>query len=370
MKLTCSIRDMLAACQLVAPAVSARTTKPVLENLKAEATDSSLTLTAYDMEVGIRYTVPGVTVTALGACILPLAELVQILRRADGGDVTLDVSDQHITVRVPGARYNLPVTPVAEFPDLPAFDADAPAHTVTANALRELIRRTAFAANKKDTTARFSLAAVLWHVEAGAVELVGTDTKRLSVARASAALTGEPPTGTHLVPLKAVGLLSSCLDVADGSVSVTLRPNDALFRVGPALIYTALVQGKFPPYRDIFAKAAGAANVGVAVPTATFLTRVRQAEVTTDNEAMRVDLTFGSGAVVLRANGPNTGASEVTLALPGYSGPKTEIAFDPVYLTEFLRAADGAPEVGLKLAGGEKPAVFTCGEEWKYLVMP
>ena len=47
-----------------------------------------------------------------------------------------------------------------------------------------------------------------------------------------------------------------------------------------------------------------------------------------------------------------------------------EIAFDPEYLVEFLRALEGEPTVTLEMSGGDKPALFKCGDNYPYLVMP
>ena len=58
------------------------------------------------------------------------------------------------------------------------------------------------------------------------------------------------------------------------------------------------------------------------------------------------------------------------MELPDYDGETTEIAFDPQYLIEFLRAMDGEPTVTLEMSTGTRAALFTCGEQYSYLVMP
>ena len=60
----------------------------------------------------------------------------------------------------------------------------------------------------------------------------------------------------------------------------------------------------------------------------------------------------------MQARGAETGSSEVELALPEYDGPEVEIAFDPQYLVEFLRALEGEPTVTLEMSDGDKPALF------------
>lgn len=353
-------------------AVAARTTKPALMNVKAVAQDDSLTLAAYDTEVGIRYALPGVTVPVSGSCILPLVELVKILRESDGPDVTLSADGDAIVARTGGDRYEMPSLDVNEFPDVPSFDDAAPYHEVAAGALRVLIGRTLFAADKKDTTAKFALRAVLWEADADGVRLVATDTKRLAVSNAPATLSGDPDDKPHLVPLKAVALLEKNLPDDDAApVRVVLRTNDAMFRTDRAEIYTSLVQGKFPPYATILKVAhKGKEPHCISLPAAAFASCVRRAAIMTDAESQRIDMTFAPGSVKLAARGANTGASDVTMLLPEYTGPRLEVAFDPVYVGDFLRALDDGAVALLEIADGTLPAVFTCGDDYRYLVMP
>jgi len=90
----------------------------------------------------------------------------------------------------------------------------------------------------------------------------------------------------------------------------------------------------------------------------------------TDEESKRVDMTFAAGKATLQARGAQTGSSEVELALPDYDGPEVSIAFDPEYLVEFLRSLEGEPTITLEMSGPDKPALFKCGENYLYLVMP
>lgn len=372
MKVTCQRDSLLTACQLVSAAVAQRTTKPVLSNIKAVAQDDAITLVAYDMEVGIRYELRGITVVRAGSCILPITELVKILRESSDPDISLDAGKEAVVAKTSGGRFEMPSLDVNEFPDIPAFDDGGRFHEITAGTLRTMIRRTAFSADKKDTTAKFSLTGVLWEAEGKDARLIATDTKRLAVCSGPANIYGvaDNVKAVHLVPLKAVTLLEKNLTDDAEVVRVGLRANDALFQTERATIYTSLVQGKFPPYKDIIAKTAKEATQKVPLPVQSFLSRVRQAAIMTDDESMRVDMTFDAGTVTMKARGAKTGASEVTLELPDYSGPHTEIAFDPQYLVEFLRAIENEPTVTLEMSTGLRAALFTCGEGYSYLVMP
>ncbi len=374
MKITCLRESLQMACQLVSVAVPAATTIPALKNLKATAQDDALFLVAYDptQGIGIRYELRGVSVARAGSCILPKDQFIDILRESSESEISIDAGKDAVVAKAGGGRFEMLKLDVEEFPDIPAFDAGGHYHEVSAGSLRTLIKRTAFAADKKDTTAKFALSGVLWETDANKVRLVATDTKRLAIGEGPATIAGTPDDvkAVHLIPLKTIHLLERSLTDDNELVRVALRTNDALFQTERAMIYTSLVQGKFPPYRDIVSKTRKDATQTIPLPVAAFLSRVRQAAIMTDEESKRVDLTFAPGQLTLEARGANTGSSRVALELPEYSGPEWKIAFDPQFLIEFLRALDSEPTAILEASSGNRAALFRCGEDYLYLVMP
>src|SRR5688500_6869947 len=142
MKITCARESLLTACQQVSAAVEARTTKPILSNVKATAADDSLTLIAQDMEVSIRNELSGIQVSKAGDAILAVSQLNSILRESQDADVSIEANDDGAKVRIGTSKFDMPGYPVNEFPDLPAFDDGGRYHEVTAGDLRKMIRRT------------------------------------------------------------------------------------------------------------------------------------------------------------------------------------------------------------------------------------
>jgi len=341
---------------------------PILNNVKAIAQDDALIIMATDLEVGIRYELRGVKVSRAGTVVLPVTRLISVLRETHEDEVLLDASAEIITVRTLAGRFELPAGNPDEFPDIPTFDTTGRYHEIRAATLRTLLRRTAFAADKKDNP-RFNVNGVLWEAEGNIARLVATDTKRLALAEGPAEVHGEddPKPISHLIPLKTVTLLERNLTDDGEIVRVNLKPTAAFFQTERALIHSALSSGKFPPYRDIIPKKSA---VRFALPAAEFLARVRQAAIMSDDEAKRVDFRFEPGKLTLFARGQETGYSEVSMPLPEYQDKEINIAFDPSYIVDLFRAIDGEPTVSLEMTDGMKPAVFRIGDGYLYLVMP
>jgi DNA polymerase-3 subunit beta len=139
MKIECQRDSLLAACQIVQGAVAARTTKPILANIKAVAHDDALTLMATDLDVGVRYELRGIKVSRAGAAILPVAKLVNILRESTDAEVKIDAGKDTTHLTIGRSKYDLPGGDPEEFPEFPAFEDKGEYHEITAGVLRTMI---------------------------------------------------------------------------------------------------------------------------------------------------------------------------------------------------------------------------------------
>jgi DNA polymerase III subunit beta len=365
MKLYCEREALLGDCQLASAAATTRDIKPILRNLKAIADGDKCVLMATDLELGIRLQVRSPQVQEPGEAILPANKLTSILRESTDDYLTIEADGQKCVVTGAHNEFEMPGEDPAEFPDIPVF-SEKKHHELTAGTLRTMIRRTVFAAAREST--RYAMTGVVWELEGSQCRLVATDSKRLALTTGPAKEVGGHDTkgGSHIVPTKAMALLERNLHDDDEIVRVSLRPNEVLFQTEKATIYSRLVEGRFPPYKEILPKKANA-RINLKVPE--FLTAVRQAAIMTDEESKRVNFHFASGKLTLAAQGAASGRSKVEMDLE-YDGTPIDIAFDPQYLVEMLKVLEADAALSLDLIDGSKPALFKSGAEYQYLVMP
>jgi DNA polymerase-3 subunit beta len=363
-KATCHREGLLSACQLAVVAVATRDLKPILKNLKAIAETDRCILMATDLELGIRIEVRSVHVEEAGEAILPAAKLIAILRESTDEDLTVEADAKACFLRGQATEFEMPSENPADFPDLPSFAEDKH-HQLDASLLREMIRRTVFATAKENP--RYAMTGVLWELEEKQCRLVATDGRRLAIASAAVSLGGADTKGqTHIVPTKAMQLLERILQDGAESVKVCLRPNDVLFRTERATLYSRLVEGRFPNYREVLPKKP---QVKVPLVVGPFYTAVRQVAIMVDEESKRIICNFGGGKLTLRAEGASTGRSRVEIPLD-YDGKAIKIAFDPQFLADMLRVLEPDAELMLELVDSGSPALFRCGNDYAYVVMP
>jgi DNA polymerase-3 subunit beta len=349
---------------MVGGVVPARSPKPILQNVKLVADpESGSILMATDLEVGIRYRVLGVAVDQAGSVILPTMRMGSILRTSQDEELAVEAEEEHLIVRGLHSEWKLPNESPELFPEVPDFGATT-YHTIAAADLRRLIRRTMFATDVEST--RYALGGVLVELTPESIAMVGTDGRRL--ARMMAPAEGDAsPVGQPVVPVKALKLIERNLDDTESSVKLAIQAGVAiLVQTDRAVIYSRLVEGRFPRYQDVFPS-----NVDVKIPleAGPLLTAVEQASIVTSEESRGVDFTFSAGMLKLASQAADVGSSHVELPID-YNGKSVEITFDPRYLMDALKTLDPEARLTAELIDHKNAAVFKTDDRYTYVVMP
>jgi DNA polymerase-3 subunit beta len=379
MKATYKRDGLLAAVQIANAAIASRDVKPILRNIKVIAEKDKSTLLATDLELGIRLEVRGVRVEEPGEAMLPAATTLDILRESKDDELVFEADADECLITGQFNRFKVPSQDPRDFPDVPGFTSDK-YHEVLAGTLHTMIRRTVFAAAVEGV--RYAMNGLLWEIEEHQLRLVATDGRRLAVTEGPAtAHGGHTSKGqADVVPTKAMGLLERNLHDADEPVLVRFRPeragpqaagqgpeeNAVLFKAGPAVIYSRLVEGRYPPYREVFPKKAAVKIPLVAGP---FLVAVRQSEIMTSDESRRVRFSFSKSKLTLEAEAAEVGRANVELAVE-HDGKPVAINFDPRFLIDMLKVLEPDASLTLELVDGNAPALFRAGDNYQYVVMP
>jgi DNA polymerase-3 subunit beta len=294
-----------------------------------------------------------------------MARLTSILRESTDQELHLEADANSCLIRGQHSEFELPSEDPAQYPDVPAFTGDD-YHQIQGGVLREMVARTIFAAAQEN--ARYALTGLLWELTAEKIKLVATDGRRLAVTEGVGIMHGQHGTEgqTPVVPTKAMSLLERNLSDPEEQVFVTIRANEVLFKTDRAMVYGRLVEGRYPPYRDVFPKKT---NVKLRLPVGPFLAAVRQAAILTDEESRGVDFSFAKGKLTLKARVADKGRAKVELPVD-FEGKGVDITFDPRFIIDMLRVLDADAELNLELVDANSAALFKAGPDYSYIVMP
>lgn len=366
MKIICDREPFLAAYQTAASVAPTRSPKPILQNVKLEATEQGAVLTATDLEVGIRVEATGVQIEQPGSVVLPVAQVNSILRESSDDQLTIELADTSIKIHGQNSRFKLPSNPPEEFPAVARFEEEK-YHEVPAKLFKEMIRRTLFATDVEST--RYALGGVLLEMDEKSIIAVGTDGRRLAKMEGPALSVNGHESGesSTIVPTKSMQLIDRALNDDDTEISIAARGNDILVRSPRVTVFSRLVEGRFPKWRDVLPQRTGAEQVSLTVGP--MFSALRQASIVTSQESRGIEFTFSEGNLNLAGTTADVGESEVELPI-AYSGPEIKLSLDSRFVSEFLRVLDPDRTITVEIENSDSAALFTTDDGYGYVVMP
>ncbi len=366
MKITCERDKILSAFQIAATVAPSRSPKPILQNVKLIVSESEAIFMATDMELGIRILVPGIQAESPGTAMLPVARFGSILRESNDAQLHVEADSQGTTVRGDRSEFKLPSENPDEFPEVAAFGEDK-YHQLPARLLRELIRRTLFATDTESS--RYALGGVLLEFESDKVISVGTDGRRLAKMEGPAESVGGHSSGESMtiVPTHSMQLIERALTEADAEIQVAARSNDVLIKTPNVTIYSRLVEGRFPKWREVLPKRTGAVQIELTVGP--LYSALRQAAIVASEESRGIDFTFGDGSLVLSGATAEVGQSRVEFPIP-YDGASITMTMDHRYVADFLKVLDPETTFTCEIENCDSAALFTTTDGYGYVVMP
>jgi DNA polymerase-3 subunit beta len=366
MKVTCDREKLLAAFQTAATVAPSRSPKTILQNVKLEVGEQGAILMATDLEIGIRSSVEGIEIETPGQAVLPVSRFGPILRESTDAKLRLESDAQGTTVHGERSEFKLPGINPDEFPNVDEF-AEEKYVQMPAALFRILIDRTIFATDTESS--RYALGGVLLEMDGKTIIAVGTDGRRLAKMEGPAKAVGgfEPGESMTIVPTRAMQLIDRALADVEGDVCLAPRANDILVKLPHATIFSRLVEGRFPKWREVFPRRQESVKIELSVGP--LHAAVRQAAIVASEESRGIDFTFANGTLLMVGQTAEVGHSRIEMPIP-YDGDPIDITLDHRFLGEFLRVLDAEKTFTLDVKNAEEAALCTTDDGYGYVVMP
>ena len=149
MNIICDKTLLSAAIDGVSKAVTLRSTIPVLEGILLKAEGFQLTLTGYDLEMGIVTTIDA-NVKEPGEVVLNAKLLSSMVSRMPSGQINIQSAENGKTTIQSGvAQFEIQSMNPTDFPELPNTGAEETLNIKT-GVLRDMIERTLYAVSQDE----------------------------------------------------------------------------------------------------------------------------------------------------------------------------------------------------------------------------
>ena len=340
--------------------VAGKGSLPILQNVMIEAAGNSIKLTTTDLDISIKSEVE-CDVVSEGATTLPVKLLFTSMTKAAEGEIEIDVdSQERASIKAGSARFKLQGMPSGEFPQLPE-EGDAYAYIVPQATIREMLRKTSYAASQDDT--RRMLKGVLMSFKDEKLTMVATDGRRLAMVENEI----EFPKAAEkdiVLPSKAVSELQRSLS-GEGNATIMVKKSQICFNLENVLIYSKLMDDTYPNYRQVIPQKC---EHHIAVDRQLLLDALDRASVMTMDESHSTKLIFEENTLTVTSAASEIGEAKDEVPIK-YAGEKIETMFNPTYVMDPLKAIDD-DEITIDINDGHTPAVIRCSIPFLYVLMP
>ncbi len=246
MKFTCQKTDLYEVLPNVAKATSTKTPMEALAAVRLSAAGQELELTGYDLELGIRTSLPA-AVEEEGVLLADSRLFCELVRRMPDGILQIS-SDEHLKITIVGGgtECQLAGLPADDYPELPSIEQQQGA-VIPQNLLKNMINQTIYAVSLDETKPIFT--GELIEMEKDALNLVALDNYRMAIRT-------EPLPGQEamkfVVPAKALNEIKNLLEEDEKNefpCKIRLDQHHAIFEIHRYLVYTRLLAGEFINYK-------------------------------------------------------------------------------------------------------------------------
>ena len=362
MNIVCDKTLLSAAIDGVSKAVTMRSAIPVLEGILLKAEGFQLTLTGYDLEMGIVTTIEA-NVKEPGEIVLNAKLLSSMISRMPAGQISILSADNgKTTIKSGVAEFEIQSMAATDFPDLPNTGAEETL-TIPTGVLRDMIDRTLYAVSQDEKKPAHT--GELFEIEPDKLTIVALDGYRLAIVE-------RPVTAVKdiriIVPSKTMTEVAHLLPNDDEEpVHICANRRYVVFMAAGYTIMSRLIEGEFLNYHNVIP---AGSRTRVTLDTKEFIETIERASlIITERLKNPLRITFTEGKVVVRCQ---TNLGRVVDEFNAQcEGDKVEIGFNNRYLLDALRNAR-TEQVRMEISGPLSPVKVlpVDGNDFLYLVLP
>ena len=344
--------------------VEKRQTLPILSNILFEVDESSLKLTATDLESEISTTSTVSNYKSGGKTTAPARKLSDLCRlMPDLAEIHFFLDGDNLKIETESGKYNLSTLPSEDFPVFEIEDTQSQINISSQN-LKNLITKTSFAMGNQDW--RHYLNGLYMMIDDKVITTVATDAHRLAMATSSLNEASSEST-SGIVPRKSINEIGKLVGDESENVVIQLGQTSIAANVSGTTFVSKLIEGKFPDYEQVIPSGESSLLV---VDRKNFSESLSRVSVLSSEKYKGVRIITKKDSLNISANNPEKEQGEENLSCE-YQGEEIDIAFNVNYLQEILSTID-SETIEINFFGSEKSCLITDpnSENLKYVVMP
>jgi DNA polymerase-3 subunit beta len=324
-------RDLLySALQQTEAVVQKRSSVAILSNILCVAKPGELCLSATDLDVGIKVSLP-IDLQDEGKVTVSAKHFLDIVKELPSKPIQFTKKDNHWIELVCGrSKFNLVSTAPDEYPEMPAFE-EKKYIDARVDSLKEMIDKTGLAVSTDST--RVVLNGVFFEpLENSIIRMTATDGNRLSYVDNEVFKEAIELKRGIIIPRKGLSELRRVLDQASSSIGFSFDRGYLYCKLAQTYLFIRLIEGEYPNYRQVIAKTV---DKVMKVSMEDFQGALKRVSLLSNEKSRGVKFLLSNGTLTISSSNPDMGEAVEEIDVD-YTGETTDIGFNSKYILDCL----------------------------------
>ena len=246
MKFRVARAEFLDAVLKMQKTVCSKSSMPVLEGILLSAEQGLLTLSSYNLEMGMKKEIYA-SCEQEGDIVINARLLAEILRKLRGIDVEIECDDRLVChIKSGEAAFDIMGMQASDFPEMPSL-TDGENLILKGEDFVEMVKGTIFAVSQIEGT-RPILTGINISVKDGVLQFVAIDGYRLAIRRKNINIENNTE---FIVSGKALNEVVKLIDENTENIEIKVGKRLILFKIDGYVFISRLLEGEFVNYEKI-----------------------------------------------------------------------------------------------------------------------
>ena len=372
MKITATKKTLIIALSRIQGIAEKSSIKPIISNALIKAEKEGISVSATNLQIGMRATYKEVKVEKEGVFSVNARKLFEIVKELPEGEITLEEKENYCMEITTGRdlKFNIFGLPPEEFPVF-IKEEDKDFVEWKTEKIIEMIYLTAFSISRDEANSSIN-GAYLENIEGGKTRMVTTDGYRLSIADEELEKNLQLDDGI-LIPQKAVVELNRILleKKEEKNILVMASNSSLLVKAGEVEFYLRLIDKKFPDYK-VIVPGEGYKKIEVCLEKEKLRSTLKRMSIISNENNRPVVFSFKGKEVEIFTEDSELGNVKESIELKDKTNENFKFCINCSYLLDIINVLEEDIIIEFNAEEENKPIIIksVVRKNIKYIIMP
>lgn len=324
----------------------------ITSHILIEAKNSSFEVKASDYEIGLTFQSNLIRIQDEGSATANGKKLLDIIKSLKDEEVILETIRDNLYIKQRNSKFKLPMFNPEEFPEFPTI-LEKPKFDIDSKNFIRAIKKISPAIDSNNP--KYELNGALIDIKESFINLVGTDTKRLSIIRLN---TTSDENISIIIPKKAI---SEMQKLFNDEIEIFYDETTLIAKSDNFTFFTKLINGKFPDYDRIIPSEM---NFRIQLPKDKMVDSIRQISIISNE----LKLTFKPEKIVFESLNDENIEAKTEIELVTGLNEEIVLGLNSRFILDFLSSVE---EQNFSLGYNDSTLPFMLSSEnFKTIIMP